>query len=83
MVEQEIRFCTAPDGVRLAWAKHGKGPPIVKAANWLMHLEYDWESPVWRHWLQGLGERHTLVRYDERGCSLSDRETKELSLERC
>ena len=81
-VEQEIRFCAASDGVRLAWAKHGKGPPIVKAANWLTHLEYDWESPVWRHWLEGLGERHTLIRYDERGCGLSDRETKELSLER-
>ena len=80
-MDQEIRFCVAPDGVRLAWAKHGSGPPIVKAANWLTHLEFDWESPVWRHWLMGLGERHTLVRYDERGCGLSDREAKELSLE--
>jgi pimeloyl-ACP methyl ester carboxylesterase/DNA-binding CsgD family transcriptional regulator len=81
-VEQEIRFCAAPDGVRLAWARHGTGPPIIKAANWLTHLEYDWESPVWRHWLEGLAERHTLIRYDERGCGLSDRDTKELSLER-
>jgi pimeloyl-ACP methyl ester carboxylesterase len=80
-IEQEIRFCTAPDGMRLAWAKSGKGPTIVKAANWLTHLEYDWDSPVWRHWLEGLAERHTLIRYDERGCGLSDRETKELSLE--
>ncbi len=80
-IEQEIRFCAAPDGVRLAWAKSGKGPTIVKAANWLTHLEYDWDSPVWRHWLEGLSERHTLIRYDERGCGLSDRETKELSLE--
>jgi hypothetical protein len=55
------------------WAKHGKGPPIVRAANWLTHLEYDWESPVWPHWLEGLAERYTLVRYDERGCGLSDR----------
>jgi DNA-binding SARP family transcriptional activator/pimeloyl-ACP methyl ester carboxylesterase len=81
-VGQEIRFCAASDGVRLAWARHGTGPPIVKAANWLTHLEFDWESPVWRHWLEGLGERHTLVRYDERGCGLSDREAKELSLDR-
>jgi pimeloyl-ACP methyl ester carboxylesterase/DNA-binding CsgD family transcriptional regulator len=81
-VKQEIRFCAAPDGVRLAWARHGTGPPIVKAANWLTHLEYDWESPVWRHWLEGLSDRHTLVRYDERGCGLSDRDATELSLER-
>jgi pimeloyl-ACP methyl ester carboxylesterase/DNA-binding CsgD family transcriptional regulator len=81
-VEQQIRFCTAPDGVRLAYAIHGNGPPLVKAANWLTHLEFDWESPVWRHWLQGLGEGHTLVRYDERGCGLSDRDIDELSLER-
>jgi pimeloyl-ACP methyl ester carboxylesterase/DNA-binding CsgD family transcriptional regulator len=81
-VEQEIRFCTAPDGVRLAWAQHGSGPALVKAANWLTHLEFDWDSPVWRHWLEGLGERHTLVRYDERGCGLSDPETKALSLDR-
>jgi pimeloyl-ACP methyl ester carboxylesterase/DNA-binding CsgD family transcriptional regulator len=80
-VEQEIRFCTAPDGVRLAWASHGSGPPIVKAGNWLTHLEFDWESPVWRHWLEGLGERHTLIRYDERGCGLSDRNPRDLSLE--
>jgi pimeloyl-ACP methyl ester carboxylesterase/DNA-binding CsgD family transcriptional regulator len=82
VVEQAIRFCTAPDGVRLAWAQNGSGPPLVKAANWLTHLEFDWESSVWRHWLEGLGERHTLVRYDERGCGLSDREAKELSLDR-
>jgi pimeloyl-ACP methyl ester carboxylesterase/DNA-binding CsgD family transcriptional regulator len=81
-VDQEIRFCAASDGVRLAWARHGSGPPLLKASNWLTHLEYDWESPVWRHWLQGLGERHTMVRYDERGCGLSDRDVEELSLER-
>jgi pimeloyl-ACP methyl ester carboxylesterase/DNA-binding CsgD family transcriptional regulator len=81
-VDQEIRFCVAPDGVRLAWAQHGSGPPIVKAANWLTHLEHDWESPVWRHWLRGLAERHTLIRYDERGCGLSDRDPSELSLDR-
>ena len=81
-MEQAIRFCIAPDGVRLARAQHGSGPALVKAAHWLTHLEFDWESSVWRHWLEGLGERHTLVRYDERGCGLSDREAEELSLER-
>lgn len=80
-MEQRIRFCTAPDGVRLAYASHGSGPPLVKAANWLTHLEFDLESPVWRHWLEELGRGHTLVRYDERGCGLSDREAEDLSLE--
>ena len=80
-MEQRIRFCTAPDGVRLAYAVYGRGPPIVRAATWLTHLGFDWESPVWRHWLRALGSRYTLVRYDERGCGLSDREVGDLSLE--
>jgi len=69
---QEIRFCTAADGTRLAYATSGTGPPLVKAANWLSHLDYDWESPVWRHWLAELSRRFRLIRYDERGCGLSD-----------
>ena len=69
---QDIRFCTTRDGVRLAYATIGSGPPLVKAANWLSHLDYDWESPVWRHWLVELSRRYRLVRYDERGCGLSD-----------
>jgi pimeloyl-ACP methyl ester carboxylesterase/DNA-binding CsgD family transcriptional regulator len=80
-VEQPVRFCTAGDGVRLAYAVHGSGPPIVRAATWLTHLDFDWESPVWRHWLAELGAGHTLVRYDERGCGLSDREAGDLSLD--
>ena len=71
-MEQEIRFCTARDGVRIAYATSGDGPPLVKAANWLTHLEFDWDSPVWRHWLGEISRRHTLIRYDERGCGLSD-----------
>jgi pimeloyl-ACP methyl ester carboxylesterase/DNA-binding CsgD family transcriptional regulator len=78
---QQISFCTAPDGVRLAYAVHGSGPPIVRVATWLTHLEFDWESPVWRHWLDGLAEGHLVVRYDERGCGLSDREPGELSVD--
>jgi len=81
-MQQEIRFCTASDGARIAWARHGSGPPLVRTSNWLTHLEYDWESPVWRHWLLGLGERNTVVRYDDRGCGLSDRDPPELSLGR-
>ena len=69
---QEIRFTTAGDGTRLAYAISGAGLPLVKAANWLSHLAYDRESPVWRHWLAELSRRFRLVRYDERGCGLSD-----------
>ena len=69
---QEIRFCTAPDGARIAYATSGHGPPLVKAANWLSHLEFDWESPVWRRWMAEVSAHYTLVRYDERGCGLSD-----------
>lgn len=69
---QQIRFCRAHDGARIAYATCGEGPPLVKTANWLSHLEYDWVSPVWRHWLDELSREHTLVRYDERGCGLSD-----------
>jgi pimeloyl-ACP methyl ester carboxylesterase/DNA-binding CsgD family transcriptional regulator len=70
----ETRFCTAPDGVGLAYAIDGEGPPLVKAGNWMTHLEYERESPVWRHWVRDLSRGHTLIRYDERGCGLSDRE---------
>lgn len=76
-----IRFCTAPDGVRLAYTRSGSGPPLVKAANYLTHLERDGEGPVWRHWLEALSRRHTLIRYDERGCGLSDRQVPAYSLE--
>src|SRR6476661_2559432 len=78
---QRIGFCISPDGVRLAYAAHGSGPPIVKAANWLTHLEHDWRSPVWRHWLDALADGHTLIRYDERGCGLSDRDVRDLTLQ--
>ena len=67
--------------MRLAYTVHGHGPPIVRAATWLTHLEFDWASPVWRHWLEGLTAGHTLVRYDERGCGLSDREVGHLSVD--
>ncbi|NEE00583.1 alpha/beta fold hydrolase [Phytoactinopolyspora halotolerans] len=79
--EQEIRFRTAADGTRLAYATMGSGPPLVKAANWLSHLDYDWHSPVWRHWLTELSSRFTLIRYDERGCGLSDWEVPRFSFD--
>jgi len=80
-MDQTIRFTTSSDGVRLAYALSGSGTPIVKAANWLSHLEYDWQSPVWRHWFEFLSDRHTLLRYDARGCGLSDWSVTDLSLD--
>ena len=80
-LEQRISICTTPDGTRLAYAVSGAGPPLVKAANWMTHLDYDWESPVWRHWNTGLSRHHSLVRYDERGCGLSDWEVDRFTFE--
>lgn len=74
MSAQQIRFCTARDGVRLACAAGGDGPPLVKAANWISHLERDLDNPVWSPMLKALSRRHRLVRYDQRGCGLSDRD---------
>lgn len=71
-VSQRIRFCTAADGTRLAWAASGDGPPLLKAANWMTHLDLDVDSAVWGHWIRELSARFALVRYDERGCGLSD-----------
>jgi len=80
-LEQRIRFCTSGDGVRIAAATTGTGPPLVKAANWLNHLEFDNRSPVWRHWIRELSRDHTLVRYDERGCGLSEWDVEDFSLD--
>lgn len=80
-LEQEIRFCTARDGVTLAYACSGSGLPLVKAANWMTHVDHDWHSPVWRHWLVDLSRGRRLVRYDERGCGLSDWDIRAPSFE--
>ncbi|HEX6094970.1 MAG TPA: alpha/beta fold hydrolase [Thermoanaerobaculia bacterium] len=79
---QKIRFLRTADGVKLAWAEAGTGPLLVKAANWMTHLEFEWESPVWRHWLRFFSDHFRFVRYDERGCGLTDWEVPDLSLER-
>ncbi|WP_445165555.1 alpha/beta fold hydrolase [Mycolicibacterium sp. Dal123E01] len=78
---QHISFCRAGDGVRLAYATAGQGPPLVRAANWMTHLAYDIESPVWRHWVSDLSADHTFIRYDERGCGLSDWEVGNFTFE--
>jgi pimeloyl-ACP methyl ester carboxylesterase/DNA-binding CsgD family transcriptional regulator len=78
---QEIRFCRGQDGVRLAYAIHGSGPPLVVVSCWLSHLQHDWQSPVWRHFLDQLGAISTVVRYDERGFGMSDWTVDDFSLE--
>lgn len=80
---QQIRFCRNPDGVRLAYATAGRGPYLLKTANWLTHLEHDWRTPIWRPFLEQLAQNRTLVRYDQRGCGLSDREVDDLSFTAC
>lgn len=80
-MKQHIRFCRTSDGARLGYATIGDGPALVRAAHWITHLDYDFRSPVWRHWLDGLSRGRTLVRYDERGCGLSDHDPDEVSLE--
>jgi pimeloyl-ACP methyl ester carboxylesterase/DNA-binding winged helix-turn-helix (wHTH) protein len=80
-MQQKVQFCTASDGVRIAYALAGQGLPLVKAANWLNHLEYDWQSPIWRHLLHALAAEYQLIRYDERGNGLSDWDVEDISFE--
>ena len=76
---QELRYCMTPDGVRLAYAASGSGPPLVKASNWLTHLDFEWESPIWRHWWEALSQHHRVIRYDERGNGMSQRDVTDVS----
>lgn len=71
-MRQHIRYLVTPDGAHMAWAEIGSGPTLVKPATWLTHLEYDWESPVWKHWMRFLSGHFRYIRYDERGCGMSD-----------
>ena len=79
---QRIRYVRTGDGVQIAWAEAGTGPVMIKAANWLTHLEYDWESPVWRHWIRFFTDHFRFVRHDERGCGMTDWNVGDLSFER-
>jgi pimeloyl-ACP methyl ester carboxylesterase/DNA-binding CsgD family transcriptional regulator len=80
-MKQEIRFCHSKDGVCIAYATSGSGPPLVYVANWLTHLKLDWESPLWSHWFRELSRGHTLVRFDARGNGLSDRVVDDISVD--
>ncbi len=76
---QDVRFCISPDGVQLAYARTGSGPPVLKAPNWLNHLEYEWRSAVWGPFLAGLSEKNELIRFDQRGGGLSDWDVSDIS----
>ena len=80
-MNQQIRFCTSSDRVKLAYAISGDGPPLAMAAPWLTHLEHQWKSLAWRPWLEAFSGEHTLLRYDSRGCGLSDRNVADVSFE--
>ena len=79
---QRIRYLRTADGVQLAWAEAGTGPTLIKAANWMTHLEYEWESPVWRHWIRFFSDHFRFIRHDERGCGMTDWNVGDLSFER-
>jgi pimeloyl-ACP methyl ester carboxylesterase/DNA-binding CsgD family transcriptional regulator len=79
--EQRVHFTHSFDGTRIAYAVSGHGAPLVKVATFMSHLEYDWESPIWRHWLEELNRGHTLIRYDERANGLSDWDVDDVSFE--
>jgi pimeloyl-ACP methyl ester carboxylesterase/DNA-binding CsgD family transcriptional regulator len=80
-MNQQIRFCTTSDNVKIAYAISGDGPPLAMCAPWLTHLEHQWKSLAWRPWLEAFSKGHTLLRYDSRGCGLSDREVDDVSFE--
>jgi len=80
-MRQRISFCKTSDGVRIAYAVAGSGPPLIRVGGWLTHVEHDWGSPVWLHWLRELTHGHTLARFDIRGSGLSDRVVSEQGLE--
>ncbi len=80
-MNQQIRLCTSVDGVKLAYATSGDGPPLVMASTWVTHLEHQWRSLAWRPWLEALSREHQLLRYDTRGCGLSDRPVAEITFE--
>jgi len=78
---QKVLYAKAKDGTRLAYSVTGDGPPLIKTANWLNHIQHDWDSPLWRHWIEELTRGRSLIRYDERGNGLSDWDTPDLSFD--
>jgi pimeloyl-ACP methyl ester carboxylesterase/DNA-binding CsgD family transcriptional regulator len=81
-VRQSLHFLKARDGTRLAWAVAGQGRALFKASNWLTHIEYDWDSPIWRHWIEFFATHYRFIRFDERGCGLSDWDVADVGMGR-
>lgn len=79
-LQQQIRFCRSADGTRIAYAICGSGPPLLWVGHFARHLELDWDNPIWGAWLTLLSRQNTLIRYDLRGCGLSDRDARDISL---
>src|SRR5438552_17241563 len=77
---QRIRFLRTSDGVQLAWAQVGTGPTLIKTSNWIIHLEYVWVRPVLSQWIRFFIDHFLFIRYDERGCGMSDWYDRELSV---
>jgi len=80
-MKQNIRFCTTTDGITLAYATSGEGPPLVWVADGVTHLDLDWKGPFWSHWFREFSKNHTLVRFDQRGTGLSDRSVENLNMD--
>jgi pimeloyl-ACP methyl ester carboxylesterase/DNA-binding CsgD family transcriptional regulator len=80
-MKQNIRFCTTTDGITLAYATSGEGPPLVWVADGVTHLDLDWKGPLWSHWFREFSKNHTLVRFDQRGTGLSDRSVVDLNMD--
>jgi class 3 adenylate cyclase/pimeloyl-ACP methyl ester carboxylesterase len=80
-MNQQIRFCTTSDGVRIAYATVGEGPPLILAWGWIGHLQFEWDNPDWRVFLEGLARGRQLVHFDKRGTGLSDWKAPDLSIE--
>jgi pimeloyl-ACP methyl ester carboxylesterase/DNA-binding CsgD family transcriptional regulator len=78
-LNQQIRFCRSFDGTRIAYAITGEGPPLVKAPHWLTHLEYEFQSPIWKPWIEALSKDYSFLRMDERACGLSDWQVQDVS----
>ena len=81
-LQQRVRYCTSVDGVHLAYATIGEGPPVLKAPNWINHIEYEWQSPVWGPFLSEFAQQSSLTRFDQRGNGLSDWDVDEISPKR-
>jgi pimeloyl-ACP methyl ester carboxylesterase/DNA-binding CsgD family transcriptional regulator len=79
-MHQSIRYLRTNDGIQLAWAAMGAGQPLIKAANWLTHLQYDLESPVWKHWIEFFAKHFRFIRYDERGCGMTQWQVPDVSV---